>query len=291
MTVWNKIQADIFNATSIRVRGGRESVAGGCINQTVRLAGEGRDFFVKLNAAENIEMFVAEAEGLRALAATRTVRVPESVCWGVADATAYLVLEHLEFGRSATAAVLGEQLAMLHHATQADFGWQRNNTLGATTQVNTPDADWINFWRERRLGFQLALARCNGCAGMLQDLGAALQDRLGEFFVGYRPQPSLLHGDLWSGNHAYLVDGTPVIFDPAVYYGDREAELAMTELFGGFGATFYAAYRDTWPLDAGYATRKQLYNLYHILNHLNMFGGGYEQQALHMLQRLLAELR
>lgn len=291
MSVWNHIQEDIFNTTGMRVRDARESVGGGCINQTLRLAGDGRDFFVKFNAAEKSDMFVAEAEGLRALAATQTVRVPEAVCWGVADDAAFLVLEHLKFGRANNGAMLGEQLAMLHRSTQADFGWQRDNTIGVTLQRNAPDADWINFWRMQRLGFQLTLAQRNGYAGRLQVLGEQLQARLEEFFVGYRPQPSLLHGDLWSGNHAYLVDGTPVIFDPAVYYGDREADLAMSELFGGFGAAFYAAYRGVWPLDVGYATRKNLYNLYHILNHLNMFGGGYERQALNLLQQLLAELR
>jgi fructosamine-3-kinase len=236
-------------------------------------------------------MFVAEAEGLRELAAAKTLRVPEPVCWGVAGEMAYLVLEHLEFGRRGNAALLGEQLASLHRTTQAEFGWGRDNTLGSTPQINTPCTDWVGFWRERRLGFQLGLARRNGCSGELQRLGEQLMTHLNGLFDGYRPQPALLHGDLWSGNHGYLADGTPVIFDPAVYYGDREADLAMTELFGGFGADFYAGYRAAWPLDAGYAVRKTLYNLYHILNHFNLFGGGYEQQALRMSQQLLAELR
>lgn len=275
----------------MHLRGARESIGGGCINQAVRIAGDGRDFFVKFNTASKIEMFVAEAEGLRELAATRTIRVPEPVCWGVADDTAYLVLEYLEFGRGGKGAVLGEQLAALHRVTQAQFGWHRDNTIGSTLQINTPCADWISFWRERRLGFQLELAQRNGLGGEQQRLGEALMARLDGLFDGYRPRPSLLHGDLWSGNHGYLADGTPVIFDPAVYFGDREADLAMTELFGGFGAEFYAGYRAAWPLDVGYAARKTLYNLYHILNHANLFGGGYERQALRMTQQLLAELR
>ena len=291
MNPWQQINDHIHRVTGVHLRDGRSSIGGGCINQTVRIAGDGRDFFIKFNAAAQAEMFVAEAEGLRELAAAKTVRVPEPVCWGVAGETAYLVLEHLEFGRRGNAALLGEQLAALHRATQAEFGWGRDNTIGSTPQINTPCTDWISFWRERRLGFQLELARRNGCSDEQQRLGELLMTHLNGLFDGYGPQPALLHGDLWSGNHGYLADGTPVIFDPAVYYGDREADLAMTELFGGFGADFYAGYRAAWPLDAGYAVRKTLYNLYHVLNHFNLFGGGYQQQALRMSQQLLAELR
>jgi len=121
--------------------------------------------------------------------------------------------------------------------------------------------------------------------------GEALQATLTHFFTDHRPTPSLLHGDLWSGNYAFDAQGRPVIFDPAVYFGDRETDLAMTELFGGFPAAFYAAYNAAWPLDAGYATRKTLYNLYHILNHFNLFGGGYLSQAQGMIDRLLSECR
>lgn len=291
MKPWQHIGEHIREATGVSVRGTREAVGGGCINAAMRLRGDGRDFILKSNAAAQIDMFLAEAEGLREIAATRTVRVPEPVCWGVAGDTAYLVLEHLDFGRGGNGTVLGEQLAEMHRVTCAEFGWQRDNTIGSTSQINTPDADWISFFRERRLGFQLQLAQRNGWDGELQRLGAELMARMDGLFDGYRPRPSLLHGDLWSGNHAYLADGTPVIFDPAVYFGDREADLAMTELFGGFGGAFYAGYRAAWALDAGYAVRRTLYNLYHILNHLNLFGGGYGQQALRMTQQLLAELR
>lgn len=291
MNPWQHINEHIQRETGVRVHGGRESIGGGCINQAVRIAGGGRDFFVKFNVASKSEMFAAEAEGLRDIAATHTVRVPEPVCWGVVGDTAYLVLEHLAFGRGGKGAVLGEQLAALHRVTHADFGWRRGNTIGSTPQINTPCADWTSFWRERRLGFQLELAERNGLDGEVLRLGQQLMACLDGLFDGYRPRPSLLHGDLWSGNHGYLADGTPVIFDPAVYFGDREADLAMTELFDGFGGDFYAGYRAAWPLDAGYATRKTLYNLYHILNHANLFGGGYAQQALRMTQQLLAELR
>lgn len=291
MNVWQHIADHIQSTTGVTLRGARDAIGGGCINETVRLRGEGRDFFVKLNTASKADMFVAEAEGLRDIAATRTLRVPEPVCRGVAGGSAYLVLEYLSLGHAGKGAVLGERLAALHRITQTEFGWRRDNTIGSTPQINTPDTDWLRFFRARRLGCQLELAERNGAVSELLRRGAELMERLAGLFDGYHPQPSLLHGDLWSGNYSFLTDGTPVIFDPAVYFGDREADIAMTELFGGFGGDFYAAYRAAWPLDTGYAVRRMLYNLYHILNHYNMFGGGYGQQALRMMQQLLSELR
>ena len=169
------------------------------------------------------------------------------------------------------------------------FGWPRDNTIGTTPQVNAWGDDWAEFFRDRRIAPQLALAARNGHGGALQRDGERLLAAIPALLAGHAPAPSLLHGDLWSGNAACLATGEPVIFDPAVYYGDREADLAMTELFGGFGADFYAAYRDAWPLPDGYERRRTLYNLYHVLNHLNLFGGGYGAQAETMIARLLAE--
>ena len=269
----------------------RQPLGGGCINRAWRTSDGMRDFFVKSNTAAGLPMFEAEAAGLAELAATATVRVPRPIGCGVAGGQAYLVLEYLPLGRCDPAAMerLGRQLADLHDRPQPHFGWHRDNTIGSTLQPNGPLADWIAFWRERRLGFQLELAATNGHRGDLQRQGERLLAHLGELFAGYRPRPALLHGDLWSGNIARTTNGEPVMFDPAVYYGDREADLAMTELFGGFSERFYAAYREVSPPDAGYPLRRTLYNLYHILNHLNLFGGGYRAQAEGMIAELLAE--
>jgi fructosamine-3-kinase len=265
-------------------------VGGGSINEAYRLEGtDDSRYFLKLNDAQHLPMFAAEAAGLAAIAAANTVQVPRAIAHGIAGRQSYLVLEHLEFSPRGDAHRLGEQLAALHRCTAAQFGFARDNFIGTTPQPNAWAGDWITFWRDQRLGFQLQLAAKNGYGGQLQRLGEKLLDVLPAFFAGYSPQPSLLHGDLWGGNHAYLADGTPAIFDPAAYYGDRECDLAMTELFGGYSADFYAAYRSAWPLDAGYATRRDLYNLYHILNHANLFGGGYVRQAEQMAQRLLFE--
>jgi fructosamine-3-kinase len=216
------------------------------------------------------------------------VRVPAPVCVGATAHAAFLVLEYLEFGRGGSAAheSLGRQLAALHRVTRPEFGWQRDNTLGSTPQPNRRSGDWVQFWRDRRLGHQLELAAAHGHRGRLQQRGERLMAALPALLAGHAPAASLLHGDLWSGNHAFTRDGVPVIFDPAVYYGDREADLAMTELFGGFPRAFYAAYDAAWPLDSGYARRKPLYNLYHLLNHLNLFGSGYLAQVRATLREL-----
>ncbi|HSJ48221.1 MAG TPA: fructosamine kinase family protein [Gammaproteobacteria bacterium] len=267
-----------------------QGMAGGCINRAQRLECDGVAYFVKLNQAALLPMFEAEAQGLRELAGPRTLRVPQPVSWGSEGDTAWLVMEYLELGGRGSMAELGEGLAALHRAPQIRFGWSRDNTIGSTPQCNSPSDSWLDFWRDRRLGFQLELAARNGFGGRLQALGAELLERFPALFEGYHPVPSLLHGDLWSGNYSFTRAGEPVIFDPAPYCGDREADLAMTELFGGFGGEFYAAYQRAWPLDTGYAQRKTLYNLYHILNHANLFGGGYANQAQGMMERLLREL-
>lgn len=267
------------------------AAGGGCINEARILVGaDGRRYFVKTNRASRLAMFEAEAAGLEAIRATATLRAPAPICYGSNGETAWLVLEYLEMNARGSAVELGRRLAAMHRHTWDRYGWQHDNTIGSTPQINTPAADWIEFYRTHRLGYQYALAARRGAPRRLIDRGERLMSGLGGLFVGYRPLASLLHGDLWGGNYAYT-EGQPVIFDPAVYYGDREADIAMTELFGGFPGEFYAAYQQAWPLDAGYRVRKDLYNLYHVLNHFNLFGGGYLGQAERLTERLLAELR
>lgn len=268
-----------------------DPVGGGCINRALVIADDTRRFFVKLNRPDTTAMFAAEAEGLRALRTADVLRVPAPICTG-SGREAFLVLEYIAFGsdRDTSQAQLGRGLAALHRCTQPRYGWHRHNTIGTTPQDNTPADDWVSFWRERRLQPQLRLAAENGYAKTLTPRADRLLARLPDFFRDYRPPPSLLHGDLWSGNYGADRSGMPVLFDPAVYYGDRETDVAMTELFGGFGARFYAAYREAWPLDPGYPVRRSLYNLYHVLNHLNLFGGGYLAQATRLMDQLMSEV-
>jgi len=270
------------------------SIGGGCINSTFRIEGNGQSYFVKLNSSHYLDMFETEAAGLTELGQAAALKVPEPLCWGSTQEHAYLVMEYLPLGGEShsVSSDLGQQLAALHQVTQPQFGWTRDNYIGSTPQVNSMENDWVTFLQKHRLDFQLKLAAQKGYRSKrLHSQGARLIADVGQFFNNYQPQASLLHGDLWSGNYAVTVNGQPVIYDPAIYYGDREADIAMTELFGGFPKRFYDAYQDTWPLDSGYSTRKILYNLYHILNHLNLFGGGYLAQAESMVEALLSELR
>ncbi|HNE58270.1 MAG TPA: fructosamine kinase family protein [Nitrosomonas sp.] len=270
-----------------------DTIGGGCINQTYRIQGDHCDYFVKLNKASFLTSFEAEAAGLTEIQETHTIRVPEPKCYGYNTANAWLVLEYISLNpvNKNGYLTLGQNLAALHHITSQQFGWFRDNTIGATLQKNNHTANWVDFWRHQRLGYQLHLAKQKGYGGKLQQLGEKLLTDLDLFFPSQSIVPALLHGDLWSGNCASDQSGQPIIYDPAVYYGDRETDLAMTELFGGFPSQFYAAYQEAYPLDKGYNIRKTLYNLYHILNHLNLFGGGYLRQAEQMQVKLLAELR
>ncbi len=262
-------------------------VSGGCINQGYAVSGNGLIYFVKINQANQEAMFAAEALGLKQIHATKTIRVPEPICWGIADKSSYLVLEWLEFGggNSQSWEKMGQNLARLHQVSLSDrFGWHCNNTIGSTPQINTISNNWADFFAHQRIGYQLRLAKERG--GNFPDEDQVIP-AISEILSQHQPHPSLVHGDLWSGNAAITVDGEPVILDPATYWGDREVDLAMTELFGGFPAAFYRGYNDVFPLDAGYQKRKTLYNLYHILNHFNLFGGGYASQANRMLQEIL----
>jgi len=244
------------------------------------------DWFLKTG---DDAILAAEADGLKALAACGALRVPRVHAVGRVEREGYLLMEWLPLARnsSGAAARLGEALARQHLKRRPRFGWPRSNFIGATPQFNREGDDWLGFFREQRLGFQLRLAAEDGHRG-LQDSAAALVTGLPKFFAGYTPHPALLHGDLWGGNWGVLAEGGPVVFDPAVYCGDRESDIAMTELFGGFPRGFYDAYGMHAPLDPGYAVRR---DLYHVLNHLNLFGEGYLAQAERLIARLNSELR
>ena len=294
--IWSEIEQNISASLDqdFHVKS-HSTVSGGDINQAYLIEGliknnEQARFFIKLNQISRLDMFQAEAAGLQEIERSQTMRVPAVICSGIAEQQSYLVLESLSLSvaQAGSAVQLGQQLAQMHKNTVANkFGWSQDNTIGSTPQINAQTDSWLDFWREHRLGFQLDLAKQNGAVPSLLSKGDKLLRSLSLFFNDYQPQASLLHGDLWSGNYGYLESGEAVIFDPAVYYGDREADIAMTELFGGFPTEFYRAYNEILPLDAGYKKRKVLYNLYHVLNHFNLFGGGYATQAERMLVELL----
>ena len=246
-----------------------------------------------MSDAEKRPLFAAEAEGLAALRKAGAVRVPKVVTQGGDDEQAWLVLEWLDLAplNERSGAALGEALARQHRIAQEKFGWARDNFIGSSPQVNGWSDDWLAFWRDRRLHAQLRFAAHNRYPSKMIDRGERLASDCEAFFRTYTPARSLLHGDLWAGNAAALADGTPVLFDPAIYVGDREADVAMAELFGGFPKEFKSAYRGEWELDDGYATRRDFYNLYHLLNHANLFAGDHVRQSERAIERLLAEIR
>jgi fructosamine-3-kinase len=268
-----------------------EACAGGDINQAAILeCSDGVRLFVKFHHRPPEGMFAAEAAGLRELADSGAVRVPAPLATDEFRGTGFLALECLHMARRdrpEAAAELGRALARLHQLPQQYFGWHRDNTIGSTPQINSRCDDWLTFFAEHRLGFQVHRLMDRGAPTELGHLAEQLTARLPELFTDATPSPSLLHGDLWGGNWSGLAGGGAVMFDPACYYGDRETDLAMTELFGGFGPAFYEAYQAVWPLPAGYRRRKPLYQLYHVLNHANLFGGGYLQQSMGLMNRLL----
>lgn len=264
------------------------AVAGGDINHAWRLEAGANRYFVKLNRADREAMFVAERRGLEAIRDSAAIRVPRVFMTGSEAGYSYIVMEYIDMGGSPAAERLARALAAMHGCVREQFGFDSDNTIGTTPQVNTMTPDWTGFWRDHRFGYQLELARRNGLPARLIDSGERLAQDLEQFFGGYRPRASLLHGDLWSGNWSADSEGNPVIYDPACYYGDHEADLAMMELFGSPGERFFAAYREHFPIDPGYAQRRDLYNLYHLLNHANLFGGGYAAQAQDVIDRLLA---
>jgi fructosamine-3-kinase len=266
------------------------SLSGGSINSAYLLSDDKTRYLVKTNSAGQTAMFEAEAQGLQEMASSHTVKVPKPVCFGDDQTQSYIVMEYLDMSGQADQVILGEQLAAMHRVTAEQFGWKMDNTIGATAQPNPWTANWLEFWRDQRLGFQLQLAVQNGYGGELQSLGERLLSEMPKLFTNRDISPSMLHGDLWGGNVAGLKDGTPVLYDPAFYYGDREADLAMTYVFGGFAPDFYTSYQNAFPLDEGFAVRKTFYNIYHIINHLNLFGGGYHRQSIHMMERVLAEI-
>jgi fructosamine-3-kinase len=266
----------------------RQSVGGGCINQAYKLISNDLTLFIKLNQASAVEMFTAEYLGLKEMFGTNTIRVPKPICYGIAGNNSYLVLEWLEIGRGKENSwfEMGQKLALLHkHKKASQFGWSRNNTIGSTPQINTWCDNWADFFAEHRIGYQLRLANRKG--GNFTNPDKTIET-VRQILSTIKPQPSLLHGDLWSGNADCSIDGEPVIFDPATYYGDRETDLAMTELFGGFPAAFYRGYNQEWQLDQEYQQRKIIYNLYHILNHFNLFGSSYASQAASMIRQIIS---
>ena len=267
-------------------------VAGGDINTCFLMESNRGAFFVKTSShIQAAAMFRGEIGNLKALSgAAHDFRVPSPVTQGQVNDQAYLVIEALDFSKEHNWLMFGRELARLHRTSSRRFGWNDHNFIGLTRRVNSWSENWCDFWWQCRLLPQFESACQNGFEQPLTGFMGPLQRVTEKLLAGHQPVPSLLHGDLWQGNTGFCRDGLqPALFDPACYYGDRETDIAMTALFGGFPGEFYSAYQQAWPMDAGYSQRKSLYNLYHLFNHLNLFGAGYLQQCIAVIRKLVAK--
>ncbi|MEM9301384.1 MAG: fructosamine kinase family protein [Pseudomonadota bacterium] len=259
-------------------------VSGGDVCEAFHVVSPDGEWFLKrLGSNGPPGLFAAEAEGLEALGGEGLLRVPAAIAW---DAD-HLLLEYLPLVRRGGAEDerLGRALAALHAVDRGRFGWSANNWIGRMPQSNPPLMDWSDFYCDARL-----LPQARRLGGEILDLANRLADRRDRLFAGHRPHAALVHGDLWAGNAAALQDGTPVVFDPAVHHADRECDLAMAALFGGYSPRFYAAYEECLPCPPGAERRQRYYQLYHVLNHANLFGGGYVDQSRRLLETLIASV-
>lgn len=268
---------------------GMEPVHGGDIHESYTLSlSSNQRCFLKLNSADNLPLLEQETLALNLIAKQKVIRCPGVFACGIADDKAYLMMEWLPLSSRGNYANLATNLAALHRCTASRFGWGSDNFIGSSPQVNQWHDSWADFWRECRLKPQLAMAQSKGFAAKIKPLQTALLKASDLILQNHSPEASLLHGDLWAGNKGFA-EGEPVIFDPASYYGDRETDIAFAHLFGGFEPAYFSSYQKEWPLPVGHEQRRLLYNLYHQLNHLNLFGDSYLSACIFSMQRLISE--
>jgi fructosamine-3-kinase len=285
MILHDKIKTDIENRTGILILKS-ENLSGGCISNAYTVtSNNGEKFFVKINEHTPPDMFKKEAHGLNELQKAGAIRVPQVTI----STEYYLVEEFIEEGTKSGNFFegFGRNFAQLHKYSGASFGFYEDNYIGSTPQnnLNENNNGWVEFYFTKRLLFQLTLCESNNLAtDELRKSFAKLENKISDILTGSEEEPSLLHGDLWSGNYMVDKNGNACLIDPAVYYGHREADIAMTKLFGGYPKEFYATYNESYPLKDGWEYRENIYKLYHVLNHLNLFGRSYYSQALSLIK-------
>ncbi len=270
------------------------AISGGDSHTAYQLHTTAQNYFLKLAPLHQLPILEAEQHNLNALLQSNTLSCPTPYATGTYQDHAWLLMEFILLTPSGNETQRGKDLALMHHQINRKpqpFGWFEDNFIGLTAQQNTWSSDWVHFYGQHRLLPQLELSQLKGAPSTLYQSGRKLINALPFWFQDYQPEASLLHGDLWAGNSAFNSEGEPIFFDPACYYGDRETDLAMTELFHGFSPDFYQGYHEIFPIDSGYQQRKPLYQLYHQLNHFNLFGGTYLQQAEQSIQQLLQQTK
>jgi protein-ribulosamine 3-kinase len=264
------------------------SLSGGCISDAYKITtNDNSNFFLKYNSSISNDMFINEANGLKELVKANTIRIPEVLSFD----KDYILLEFIPMGdkNKNFFEEFGRNFAAMHKYTSDNYGFYENNFIGSNPQINIPEqnekSNWLEFYFNKRILSQLQLAeKLGNSTEELRKGISKLENKIFEIIDDSEEKPSLLHGDLWSGNYMVDESGSAVLIDPAVYYGHREADLGMTKLFGGFSSEFYSAYHEEFPLKDGYEYRENIYKLYHVLNHLNLFGGVYYHQAISLIK-------
>jgi len=282
-----KIKARIEEKLGSKIKS-LSSLSGGCISDAYKVITEnGLNYFLKYNPSDSNDMFIKEANGLKELAKASAIRIPEVLSFN----DDFILLEYIPTGskKKNFFEEFGRSFAKMHKHTSESFGFYEDNYIGSNPQKNIPDenekSSWVNFYFKKRIlnQFQLSEKLGNSTEKLRKGI-SKLENKIEEIIGDTKEKPSLLHGDLWGGNYMVDENGNAVLIDPAVYYGHREADLGMTKLFGGFSSEFYHAYNETFPIEDGYEYRENIYKLYHVLNHLNLFGGGYYSQAISLIK-------
>jgi protein-ribulosamine 3-kinase len=297
MTSEEKIKAKIEEKLGSKIKS-FASLSGGCISDAFKITiNDNSNFFLKYNSSISNDMFIKEANGLKELVKANAIRIPKVLGFD----KDYILLEHVQTGNKNLPTEklrqsgknffeqFGRNFAKMHKYTSDNYGFYEDNYIGSNLQKNIPyeleKNDWVSFYFNKRILFQFKLAEMLGNSTEELRKGISrLENVIQEIIGGSDERPSILHGDLWSGNYMVDENGSPVLFDPAVYYGNREADLGMTKLFGSFNSEFYSTYHEEFPLKDGYEYRENIYKLYHVLNHLNLFGGGYYHQAISLIK-------
>lgn len=286
--LWEHLQKEIERVTGVPFSiVNKKQASGGDINQTFYLISDKTKYVVKINSVDYPTMFEQESNGLNILSKSEAFVVPKVITLGLFEQYRYLILEFIEMSQQGSIQKFATALATLHCRSHSKFGLEENNYIGTTPQNNSSSKDWGEFFCEHRLAFQLNLLAPKSSNVRIFDRSEQLLNVLPAFLNRHRPKPALVHGDLWQGNYTYTETGKPVIYDPACYYADHEVDLAMLELFGNPGSEFFEGYKEIKTIKSGYSIRKKIYNLYHILNHANMFGGSYIQQSEQLIDDIL----
>lgn len=292
-SVWDDLEQELTSKTGDTASiSHRASISGGDINQAFRVQFGDQNYFCKFNKNMPKDFFLTEFRALEMIRSVNVIQSPKPIAVGISGHFHYLILEYIPLQSTGNIEYFGRQLAQFHRSSinhnsiNGFYGFNNDNYIGTMPQQNKPMENWCDFWIDQRIKPQMKMANKLGYAQQLTKYPSTLYRGIQNILDTHYPASVMVHGDLWSGNKSFNNLGEPVIYDPAMYFGDREVDLALSELFGGFAPGFYRAYKEFWALPAGYVQRRDVYNLYHLLNHLNSFGTAYLDRCRSIIDAL-----